>query len=193
MREFTISFLLSLLIILSSVTTATATNTVQYELDDMNMSIEIPSNMTVFTRDIASDDPNLELFSITKEYLLSLYQNNDIYLEAYSLDPYYEIIITMLNYDGSQEIFDFKNYSDEELLSMGEEMLSYLEEDGRIYGSVEIYRHPDAIFLKMPLEQEDDGQTIYSVQYYTIREGTSHQYHTTLIWRQDQFRFGNAD
>ncbi|MFR8332325.1 MAG: hypothetical protein ACLU9S_08145 [Oscillospiraceae bacterium] len=47
---------------------AFAANTT-YELDELGMSIEFPSDHVVFTRDIKANDPNLSAYGLTKDGL----------------------------------------------------------------------------------------------------------------------------
>ena len=66
-----------------------------YVLDELGMSIEIPSDHVVFTRNIKSDDPDLSAYGLTKDGLSSLMQERSIYLNAWDKDINYEIIVTM--------------------------------------------------------------------------------------------------
>ena len=51
-----------------------------YDLDELGMSIELPSDHVVFTRDIKANDPNLSAYGLTKDGLSSLMQERSIYL-----------------------------------------------------------------------------------------------------------------
>ena len=68
-----------------------------YELDELGMSIELPSDHVVFTRDIKANDLNLIAYGLTKDGLSSLMQERSIYLNAWDEDINYEIIVTMLD------------------------------------------------------------------------------------------------
>ena len=50
-----------------------------YELDELGMSIELPSDHVVFTRDIKANDPNLSAYGLTKDGLSSLMQELQTY------------------------------------------------------------------------------------------------------------------
>ena len=62
-----------------------------YDLEELGMSIEIPSDHVVFTRDIRSDDPNLSAYGLTKDDLFSPMLERSIYLNAWDKDVNYEI------------------------------------------------------------------------------------------------------
>ena len=61
--KFLLSFCLAFCLLPSYAFAANST----YELDELGMSIELPSNHVVFTRDIEANDPNLSAYGLTKE------------------------------------------------------------------------------------------------------------------------------
>lgn len=91
------SFILMLIILLSMSTTAFAASSKTYSLDDLGMSIDVPSEYVVFTRDIADNDPNLSTYGLNKEDLLDLMKSSNIYLNAWDKDANFEIIVTMID------------------------------------------------------------------------------------------------
>ena len=50
-----------------------------YYLDELGMSIDIPSDYVVFTRDIKANDPNLRAYGLTKDGMSSLMLERSIY------------------------------------------------------------------------------------------------------------------
>jgi hypothetical protein len=46
--------------------TGVDTDTVTYTIDELDMTIEFPSDLRVFTRTIDPDDPNLAFFNLKK-------------------------------------------------------------------------------------------------------------------------------
>jgi F-type H+-transporting ATPase subunit gamma len=61
------------------------------------MSIKIPDDLVVFTRDISEDDPNLAAYGHTKGSLISLLEDRNIYLNAWVEDASYEDIMKISN------------------------------------------------------------------------------------------------
>ena len=65
----------------------------------------------------------LLVLEMTPEQLRQDFESKNVYMTAMSLDPIYEIIVTMLDYEGSQEIFDFNTLSDHQLNEMAQMLL----------------------------------------------------------------------
>ena len=61
------SFVLMLIMVLSMSTTVFAASSKSYQLDDLGMSIDIPSEYVTFTRNISDSDPNLATYGLTKK------------------------------------------------------------------------------------------------------------------------------
>ena len=138
-----------------------------YELDELGMSIEIPSDHVVFTRDIKSDDPNLSAYGLTKDGLSSLMLERGIYLNAWDKDVNYEIIVTM----AESPFEDYNQFSDTVLNGL----VSALETEYAAMGITlirsELYRHSQAKFAKIYISQPNGGETAYGVQYNTVYDG----------------------
>ena len=86
-----------------------------YSLDALGMSIDIPSEYVVFTRDIADDDPNLSAYGLSKNDMADLMESGNIYLNAWDKDVNFEIIVTMID----STISDFNLMSDTMLNTLG--------------------------------------------------------------------------
>jgi len=143
-----------------------AHNYVTYDLDELGMSIDIFREYTVFTRDTPADDPNYELYGLSKADMDSVMESNNIYLDALSPDDDIEITITKI--DGFPEEYSFDVLSDEEVSDVLEGIKSSYEAAGlTIYGS-EVYSHAQLKFIKMCVLVEVDGQKVYEIQYYTV-------------------------
>jgi len=68
-----------------------------YVLDELGMSMAIPDEFVVFTRDIDDNDPNLTEYGLTKDYMETLMLNGNIYLNAWDSTVNHEIVVTMID------------------------------------------------------------------------------------------------
>ncbi len=100
-----VSFLLCIIVFLFSASVnVQAATTISHIVNEIDISIDIPSDLNVFTRDIAQDDPNLSYYGLDRASLIKSYKDSNIYLNAVSENALYEIIVTMIEYAGSKEI-----------------------------------------------------------------------------------------
>lgn len=146
---------------------AFATNTNTYRLDALGMRVEIPDNYIVFTRNVQDDDPNLSLYGLTKEDMLSAMETRDIYLNAWDENATFEIVVTMTE----SSLGDFNQLSDTELLTLASSLETVYDAAGVTYLRSEIYQNDQTKFLKIYINQPNDGITVYGVQYYTVYNG----------------------
>lgn len=136
----------------------------KYTIDDISLSVTIPDNYAVVTRDIDENDPNLTVFARTKDDMLSFMETSNMYLDAFDKNTNQEIVITGIdNY-----LMDFNNVSDDMLREWMEELKSTYESNGGTYIKSDIYDNGQIKFLKVYLSQIVDNDTIYGLQYYTV-------------------------
>lgn len=145
-------------------TLAFATDTGLYQINELDMSIDIPNDYIVFTRDINANDPNLIAYGITKDSMISLMESGNIYLNAWDEDVNYEIIVTMVD----SPLGDFNQFSDTTISALLSGMASTYKENDITYIKSEIYQHSQAKFLKIYISQPYNGSTAYGLQYYTV-------------------------
>lgn len=168
-----ISLFLAALLALTALAGPALGESKTYELPELYLSLDIPEEMMVFTREMAEDDIGLLVLEMTPEQLRQDFESKNVYMNAMSLDPIYEIIVTMLDYEGSQEIFDFNTLSDHQLNEMAQMLLDGEAAQGRgfIYENYRLEKKDQARFMALDLRQEAGGSTIYGRQYYTIFNG----------------------
>ncbi|MEZ4357755.1 MAG: hypothetical protein R2876_03895 [Eubacteriales bacterium] len=144
-----------------------------YDLDELYMSIDIPSDFMVFTKDISNDDPNLDKIGMDKETLSQQFTENNIYLDAIKIDPSTQIIITMTENSGTNYIFDLSLYSDEEKkdLAEGEQQADTLNQVGAQYTGYDFYEHGQASFICFDIASSNSETALNSKQYFTIING----------------------
>ena len=64
-----------------------AADTVNIRLDELGMSLDVPADCSVFTRNMSPDDPALAEYGIDLEQLNQLMAERSIYLDLLSDDP----------------------------------------------------------------------------------------------------------
>lgn len=144
-----------------------------YELPELYLTLEVPEDFLVFTRDMSEEDTALLAMGMSPEELREDFTKNNVYMNAMSLSPLYEIIVTMQEYEGSQEIFDFTALGERKLGEMADLLLQGEAGQGKglIYDTYRIETVGPATFMVLDLHQEAGGSTIYGRQYYTIFNG----------------------
>lgn len=138
-----------------------------YELDELGMSIELPSDHVVFTRDIKANDLNLIAYGLTKDGLSSLMQERSIYLNAWDEDINYEIIVTMLD----SPFEDYNQFSNTSLSAFVSALDTEYAGLGITMIRSEFYQHSQAKFAKIYISQPNNGETAYGLQYHTVYDG----------------------
>ena len=135
-----------------------------YKLDELGMSIELPQDYIVFTRDIKSNDPNLSAYGLTRDELYSLMVDGCIYLNAWDKDLNYEIIVTMTD----SPVEDFNLYSDTALMDLASSAEDEYRNYGITYIKSELYQHSQAKFIKIYISQQSNGSAVYGLEYSTV-------------------------
>lgn len=143
---------------------AYAVNAGEYELEELGLTVSMPPDYVVFTRNISANDPNLSAYGLTKDGLSSLMSEKNIYLNGWDEDVTQEIIITMID----SLLVDFNLYSDTTLTMMATSFESEYANMGITVIKSEIYQHSQAKFLKIYISQPNGDSTAYGLQYYTV-------------------------
>lgn len=157
-----LSVILSLIMALFMSFAAGAESNTEYWLEDLGMSIYIPSEYIAFTRDIDDNDPNLSACGLEKSYLSDLFELGDIYLDAWDRDVNFEILVTMTE----STISDFNLISDSTLTLLASRLDSEYESYGITIEKTAIYQHEQAKFIKI-YAQTSGEDTAYVLQFYT--------------------------
>ncbi|HHZ00779.1 MAG TPA: zinc ribbon domain-containing protein [Tissierellia bacterium] len=156
--------LICCVLLFSMTLSAYAAGTTEYTLDELGMTVSMPSGYIVFTRDINDYDPNLATYGLTKDSMSSLMNERNIYLNGWDEDINQEVIITMID----SPLIDFNLYSDTTLSTMATSFESEYESAGVTVIKSEIYQHSQAKFLKIYISQPNGDSTAYGLQYYTV-------------------------
>lgn len=157
-----VSLIITILFGSLSILTVYAVNTNTYQIDELDMSIDIPTEYVVFTRDMESDDLNLETYGLTKDELLYVMEAGNIYMSILDKDNNFEILITMVEND----LEDLNEFDDTAITALVSLLKEEYEKLGVIIDRYDVYQHSQAKFVK--IYQSSDEGTIFGLQYYTI-------------------------
>lgn len=103
------------------------------------LTIDIPDNLCVFTRDFSRDNPDIYQLGITAQYIEEQFQDG-IELLAFQADMQYVIFV---KYYPSETLDDFSDYTDEELYDLG----SFWVRDGTTDEFLGVYSHKQTRFV----------------------------------------------
>ena len=135
-----------------------------YSLDELGMTISMPADYVVFTRDINDNDPNLSTYGLTKDSLSSYLDEDNVYLYGWDKNVNESIIITM----DDSTLADLNLYSDTKLSTMFDSYKSQYEDSGITSDKLEIYQHSQAKFSKIYASQPEDNFITYVLKYHTV-------------------------
>ena len=156
-----------------------------YEVAELDLSINIPSQYSVITRNTPANDPIFGQLGTTKSELMSHFQSSGIYLNAVSTSVNEEIVVTM----AENILSDFNLLSDTTISTLATTLINEYKNYGINVLKYEIYQHSQAKFLKLYFT--DTAQTVNGLQYYTIYNSkamnfTMRSYTGSLSYTQEQ-------
>ena len=147
----------------------------EIHLDELDITITLPTGYDVFTRNMSASDPLFTKYNFTQEYFENTAISQSIYLDAFNLNTAAEIVVTMTTIPFET----MAGLSDSVLMSMGNMIVETFAQYGVTVDDYQVYHHPQIPFLKVHYYMESLGR--YSLQYYTITDGqainfTMHKY-----------------
>lgn len=183
MKKFLAIILTTLLLLSLNIGVNAASNT--YEVAELDLSIDIPTQYSVITRNTSASDPIFDQLGTTKTEVMSLFQSSGIYLNAVSTSGNEEIVVTMVE----SFLSDFNLLSDTTISALATTLINEYKTYGINVSKYEIYQHSQAKFLKFYFT--DTAQTVNGLQYYTIYNSkamnfTMRSYTGSLRYTQEQ-------
>lgn len=144
-----------------------------YEVKEAEMTIDIPEEFVVFEHIVDEFDPNLELINSTKAELEDVFKKGNIYLNAVMVPPDNEIVVTLNEYAGSQDIFNFNYFTDKEMEAIGSKLVNDAQNNnnGVDYTGYDTYKTEQGSFIVLDLIQNSSDGQVYGKQYYTTVNG----------------------
>ncbi|MCW5952855.1 MAG: hypothetical protein KIT69_11415 [Propionibacteriaceae bacterium] len=148
---------------------ATADDFTVYLIENANLSISMPSEIAVVTRDgIQSHAEELEELGLDLPGLLQLLESNGGYLDAIATDVSHEYMVAVIEPPNEQRVWSFGKLSDDLLKDMSSPVAKEIEKTGYQAAFDEIHRVGEVAYMVM--SGSGAGQDHYR-QYYTIVNG----------------------
>ncbi|MBR3987910.1 MAG: zinc ribbon domain-containing protein [Clostridia bacterium] len=152
---------ISIILILISAISVSAENKT-CEVKDLNLNITVPSHYNVLTQDIEEDALELKKFGYTKEELVELLKDGNIYFDAFPDNSDVEFVITATPIKLSNiAIFD-----DDELEELAKGNIGSFEDEGTEIIDYEIYVNSKTTYIAIHFFSPESG---YAINYYTIK------------------------
>ena len=174
----------ALLICLGSLTAASAAATpnatshaseeIRYRFEDTSgsahneVTIFIPKDFTVITRDTPPDDPGLVLFKTDSKSMTDYLVKHNYFIYALSVQPKSEIIMKMSFESDSGAIENLNTYSDNQLNKFREIAVEALKGPGKTVLSSDIYSSANQKYIQCYLSHLVDGEPFYTYVYTTF-------------------------
>lgn len=150
-------------LLLSSVSALADTTT--YKLDDVGISVDIPSEYSVFTRHIEDNDPNIEKLELDKDDIISYLESGNMYLLGFLDSEPFEIYISML--PTNDTIQTMNELSQEDLERMYGKIKDDLSELGLTSPTHSVYNNSGLTFIKYDTQKSGND---YMLCYSTIHD-----------------------
>ena len=160
-----LALMMTLALVCGAMMTASALDD-KYRFDDLGMTVKIPKNYYVITRDSSRDDEVFQTMSMDYDETITAFKAANIYLRAYDPDGAFQISMTVSSDDQSRSI---NNYSDlDEAERKG--ILEVLTAESTVSAATEV-KHGGNIFFDTSRTAEMDGAPLYINQCNTIING----------------------
>ena len=145
--------------------TASAESTA-YEIDALNMSIPIPDDMIVLTRESTANDEFFKTFKLNYETTMSKLVDGNIYLEAVTKDSALTLTVTMTKTEDSKKIGSYNNLSDEELANIMQKL-----RENKTYKDASPVEYNDIKYICLNMSFKSGKKTVQAQQYNTVMNG----------------------
>ncbi|GEM_PF-1585023 len=143
-----------------------------YQIEELGMSITLPDNISVITRQTKETDTAYAALGYTYEQAQKVMKESDIYLKGVPKDASYEVEVYMVKNEHSSSVYNLKLLSEKQLAAVKEE----LEADENCTGCT-LTQTSDMVVFNMETKYEIPAQdgakpvTVYSVMSYTVING----------------------
>lgn len=133
---------------------------ISYKVDTAGISLSLPQEMYVFTRDVLPTDERIAALGLTYEGLMSSFEAQDMYLEAMDTEAFNEIVVIA---ESTTETNYYElGYNGLYNAALSEEKA--LEDSGRKVISSDLYENNDVDFVKT-ISESTDSQLQYTTVY----------------------------
>lgn len=137
-----------------------------HSVEEVGMSIDIPEDMYVLTRNTDEKSSVLKVYKLTKKEMLENFKETNTYLKASAPDFSYDITVSLLQNEDTQTIDNIAVLKDADIQSIVNNMLQQ-----SIYTGCSRTKYNNSLYLSFPMEYESGKTKVKGVQQYTIVNG----------------------
>ena len=155
-----------------------------YELDEVGLTVSIPADYSVITRDTPENSSVFSELDTTKADMMALFEENSIYLDALSPAIDEEILVAM----APNDINNMSNFNDSLLQQIAKGVADTYRLMGYEISQYEIYQKGTVKYIKFYYTQTKTNT--HSLHYYTIIDNKAiniimHSYKGSLTAQQE--------
>ena len=159
------SLLMCCLIIALSVLSVAAIDDT-YEIAELGLSVKIPKEYTVITRETDRNDEAFSTLSLDYDATMNAFYLEHIYLQAVTDDKKLKFNLTAVTDENSKTV---NNYSDLSA-AQRQDVLSAFMKDGAYESGVEL-KHNDVIYFDFELSAQGAKKDVFVYQCHTVVNG----------------------
>ena len=146
----------------------------EYQIDDINLKLNIDDDVIVFTRDNLDNNEDLAGLSLTKEQMLQILKNGNIYLDLVEKNLSWEFLVIVP--DNSLSVNNLANLPDKLVRETGESLKTkFNAKDFKIYTTDKL--------KFVAVNYYDEKTKYYITNYYTVVNG--HGYNFQMQKREE--------
>lgn len=134
-----------------------------FELDELGLTVTIPSEYDVITQDTATNSLIFSELGVSGADLIADFKASGIYLNALPKDVIDEEIVATMTPSG---LDNFSIFSDTALITLVSSIINEYEAFGIDVLEYDIYNHPQAKFIRIRFI--DTSSSAYGLQFYTM-------------------------
>lgn len=141
-----------------------------YKIAALDVQVEIPSGLTAFTRNVTSADPGLDLINSSADEVRVMFEQYNIYLEAFPDNVAYEIVLS--GKDAPAGTKDF-NAMDPSEINDGIHAYKTVCESVATDTVTDIttYRNNTTTYYQVDFSSTTNDIKVYARKYYTVMQG----------------------
>lgn len=179
MKRLTATLLVTLCLFLGA-PRATAADLTPWTLQDANLSLSLPSELAVVTRDGIQSNPEVfETFGVDNNALQEILVGASAYLNGVAADASHEYMVIVVEPGAEQRFWNFNALSDNLLQEISKTIIKEMGKVGYQTAFEEVYRVGDVTYLVLYGSATQGGDDYR--QYYTSVNGrmtsiTMHSY-----------------
>ncbi len=144
----------------------------EYYIEEGGFTVTVPDGYHVLHRDIAEDDPVLDVLGMTASDLVADMEEGQLYLDMFDEEVHYEITITVFSDEDSEATYNLRDFSNEEILSSIKDH-SYSDIEGVTVDvdSISVTGFDQYKFVQLPYTYTDGETEESALRNYTIVNG----------------------